>query len=242
MDMLPTDDKGFIPLMEFRTVGKDEWTGFNTHLAVIPVEAMDYRSRWPDERRDTGPTGIFLEMEWGLDMDWYNHDASWRPYIPLKPLAAEGKAVSESGWDWFFDFDMSTPGESSPAGHFTIPATSRSVIEDDLSSLFGCIEDITSNHPFPFDSARPLHWDHGLLLHPFPTTRELQVAGGIVKRTALNYLGFLNWWTASISGWDTNLDLYTTKYIKTLELHRFRKRGVLIDWEQDWHEKSTFPT
>lgn len=44
MDVLPTDDRGFVPLMEFRTIDKDEWIGFNTHLAVIPVEAMNYRS------------------------------------------------------------------------------------------------------------------------------------------------------------------------------------------------------
>ena len=236
MDVLPTDDRGFVPLMEFRTIGKDEWIGFNTHLAVIPVEAMDYRSRRPSERRDSGPTGVFLEMEWALDMDWYDHEASWRPYIPLKPLAADGKAVSESGWDWFFDFDMSTPWESASSGHFVVPETSRSVIESDLTSLSTYIDDITSSHPFPFDSARPLDWDHGLLLQPFSTIEELQVAGGTARRTAVDYLGFISWWTASISGWDANLDTRTAEVIKSMELHRFRKRGVLVDWERDWRE------
>jgi len=69
MDVLPSDNRGFVPLMECRTIGKDEWIGFNTHMAVIPVEAMDYRSQRPIERCTTGPTGVFLEMEWGLDMD-----------------------------------------------------------------------------------------------------------------------------------------------------------------------------
>ena len=236
MDILPTDDKGFVPLMEFRTLGKDEWVGFNTHLAVIPVEAMDYRSKRPDDRRTTGPTGVFLEMEWALDMDWYDHDASWRPYIPLKPLAVDGKAVSESGCDWFFDFEMSTSWESTTTGHYTVPEASRSTIETDLSTLSRCIEDVTMNHPFPFDAARPLDWDHDLLFRPFPTIEDLQTAGGTARRTALDYLGFLSWWTASISGWDANLDFHTTKFIKALELHRFRKRGVLIDWEKDWRE------
>lgn len=211
MDVLPTDDRGFVPLMEFRTVGKDEWIGFNTHLAVIPGEAMDYRSQRPSERCLTGPTGVYLEMEWGLDMDWYDHEASWRPYIPLKPLAPDGKAVSESGCDWFFDFEMSTPWESTAAGHFVIPETSRSVIETDLNSLSGCIGEITLNHPFPFNGARPLNWDHDLLYHPFPSIQELQVAGGAVRRIAVDYLGFLIWWTASISGWDANLDRYTSE-------------------------------
>ena len=236
MDVLPSDDRGFVPLMEFRTIGKDEWIGFGTHLAVIPVEAMDYRSRRPIERRDTGPTGVYLEMEWGLDMDWYDHDASWRPYIPLKPLAADGKAVSRSSNDWFFDFEFSTSWEATRGGHFVMPETSRAMIETDLSFFSECIGDITLNHPFPFNSARPLHWDHDLLIRPFTTVEELQVAGGTARRIAVDYLGFISWWTASISGWDANLDAHTTRRIKEMELDRFRKRGVLVNWEKDWRE------
>ena len=44
MDVPCTDDKGFVPLMEFCMIGKNEWIGFNTHLAIIPAEAMEYRS------------------------------------------------------------------------------------------------------------------------------------------------------------------------------------------------------
>ena len=65
---------------------------------------------------------------------------------------------------------------------------------------------------------------------------DLQAAGGVARHTALDYLGFLDWWTASISGWDANLDFHTTKFIKALELHRFHKHGVLIDWTRDWHK------
>jgi len=236
MDVLPSDDRGFVPLMEFRSIGKDEWIGFSTHLTVIPVEAMDYRSRQPAERRDTGPTGVYLEMEWGLDMDWYNHDTSWWPYIPLKPLAADGKAVSRSGSDWFFDFETSTSWEPTQEGHFVVPETLQVVIDMDLSFFFECIGNITLNYPFPFNSACPLHWDHNLLICPFPTIEELQIAGGTARRIAVDYLGFISWWTASISGWDANLDAHITRCIKEMELNRFQKRGVLVNWEKDWHE------
>jgi len=229
MDVLPTDDRGFIPLMEFCTVGKDEWIGFNTHLTVIPGEAMDYRSWWLDKRCATGPTGVYLEMEWGLDMDWYDHEAGWRPYIPLKLLAPDGKAVSESGDDWFFDFEMSTPWEST-AGHFIVPEASQLVIERDLTSLSGYIDKITSNHPFQFNAPQPLDWSHDLLHRPFTSIEELQVAGGTIRWTVADYLGFLTWWTALISGWDANLNMHTVRHVKTFDLHRFCKRGVLIDW------------
>ena len=47
---------------------------------------------------------------------------------------------------------------------------------------------------------------------------------------------FISWWTASISGWDANLDAHTTRHIKEMELDCFRKRGVLVNWEKDWRE------
>lgn len=144
--------------------------------------------------------------------------------------------MSASSHDWFFDFEMSTPWEPSSEGHFIVPEASRTVIEEDLSSLSGCIGDVTSNHPFPFNSAWPLDWDHGLLLHAFPSIEELQVVGGTARRIAVDYLGFLSWWTASISRSDANLDTQTMASIKAMELHRFHKRGVLIDWEKDWQE------
>ena len=65
---------------------------------------------------------------------------------------------------------------------------------------------------------------------------DLQTAGGAGRCTALDYLGFLNWWTISISGWDANLDFHIAKFIKALELDLFCKHGVLIERTRDWHE------
>ena len=76
MDFLFTDDQGAVPTVEFRSVGENSWMALNASSTTIPAEAMDYRTRKADERRATGPTGVFLEMEWALDMDWYDHDAS----------------------------------------------------------------------------------------------------------------------------------------------------------------------
>ena len=97
MDVLITDDTGAVPFVEQRTIQKDEWVVLGAPTASIPAESMDYRSRRPDNHRASGPTGVFLEMEWGLDMDWYDQDACWRPYIPLKMDSVDGKSLSESG-------------------------------------------------------------------------------------------------------------------------------------------------
>ena len=84
MNSLFTDHLSKVPTIEFRTVGDSSWMALNASASPIPAEAMDYRTKKVDNVCPIGPTGVFLEMEWCLDMDWYDHDASWRPFIPLK--------------------------------------------------------------------------------------------------------------------------------------------------------------
>ena len=236
MDFLFTDDQGKVPTIEFRSVGGDSWMALNASSIAIPGEAMDYRAQKADERRPTGPTGVFLEMEWALDMDWYDHDASWRPFIPLKPSDSSEGALSESGLDWFFEFDMSTPYIQGTGGGFTIPEHTRSTIDTDLTNWSWLIDEIATNHPFPYEASRPCPYDRGVITRGFDSCEELQAAGGIVKRTAVDYLGFLTWWMASISRWEANLDEQVTKQIKDLRLTQFHKRGVLVDLDRHWQE------
>lgn len=168
--------------------------------------------------------------------DWYDHDASWRPFIPLKPDSSYGGVLSESGQDWFFDLDMSTPWVQGSSGGFTIPEHACSTIDSDLTNWSWYIDKIASNHPFPFDAPCPQPYDHGITCRGFYSSEELQAAGGVVKRTAVDYLGFLTWWTSSISRWEADLDVQVATQIKDLQLHRFHKRGVLVDLEQHWQE------
>lgn len=236
MDLLLLDDSDSMPSIEQRVIQKDDWVVLNAPSVGIPMEAMDHRSRRPDEHQATGPTGVYLEMEWGLDMHWYNRDASWRPYIPLKPTIGEGEPLSGSRCNWFFDFDMTTPYDHLSTGVFIVPKSARDQIHADVITWGGCIDDICSNHPFPPKTPRPPEFDHGTLIQGFSSLEELQAAGGVCKRTAVDYLGFLSWWTSSVSHWDANLDHDVVAVIQKLQLHRFQKRGVLIDLERDWWE------
>jgi hypothetical protein len=234
MDILFVDDCGAVPPVEFRTMDQTDWVALNVSAAAIPIEAMEYRSRRSFEHRLKGPTGVYLEMEWGLDLDWYDSNASWRPYIPLKSEGLGGPTISKSGSDWFFDFEVSTPWKQLATGIFVVPEDTRASIDEDLLNLTWCIDEITTNHPFPFNSDRPPRHDLGLLLQAFETNEALQAAGCVAKRTAVDYLGFLSWWTMSISGWDAELDHHAAAYLKDIQLQRFRRRGVLVDLERDW--------
>jgi len=174
-------------------------------------------------------------MEWGLDMDWYDCEACWHPYIPLRMEDAEGEPLSKSGSDWFFDFDMTTPYDHLSMGVFIVPEPTREQIHTDITKWAWCIDNICSNHPFPPQTARPTMFDLGTLVQGFSTLQDLQAAGGICKHTAVDHLGFLTWWTLSVSRWDANLDHHVVAVIKCLHLH-FHRRGVLVDLEQDWQE------
>ena len=169
-------------------------------------------------------------------MDWYDHDACWRPYIPLKADSVGVEPLSASGSDWFFDFDMTTPYNHLSTGVFTVPEATCDQIHNDITTWAGCVDDICSNHPFPPGTARPPEFDLGTLIKGFPTLVELQAAGGVCRRTAVDYLGFLLWWTLSVSRWDANLDHSVVTTIQNLHLSRFPRRGVLVDLERDWQE------
>jgi len=58
----------------------------------------------------------------------------------------------------------------------------------------------------------------GLLLQAFNSGKELQVVGCTAKRMAVDYLGFLLWWTSLISGWDAELDHHIVAYLKRIQL------------------------
>ncbi|EDR00807.1 uncharacterized protein LACBIDRAFT_333862 [Laccaria bicolor S238N-H82] len=87
MDILFMDTSGGVPSFEFRVTGQHDWVAFNASNSTIPIEAMEYKVQRGHEHRSKGPTGIYLDMEWGLDLDWYDSNASWHPYIPLRLVA-----------------------------------------------------------------------------------------------------------------------------------------------------------
>lgn len=77
MDVLFTDDFGSVPSLDFKTIGQNDWVAWNVPASAIPIEAMEYKSQRGHDHRSKGPTGVYLEMEWGLDLDWYDCNASW---------------------------------------------------------------------------------------------------------------------------------------------------------------------
>ena len=117
MDFLLLDDSGLVPQINCRIIRNDHWIGLNAPCKVIPLEAsayVDFKSnqRISDNFRAKEPTGLYLEMEWALDADWFNPNVGWHPYLLLP---------SGGDKEWYYQLDQSTlvdPESTSP--HFTI--------------------------------------------------------------------------------------------------------------------------
>ena len=231
MDFLPLDNSGTVPRLDFRLIGDDQWIGLNATCDSIPLEASAFfdhqrSQRIADDFRPKGPTGVFLDMEWALDADWFDPDAGWRPYLPLPAAGAP---------EWYFQLDQSTPVDpnSIPPLHTILPHH-LSTVESDLHSLEDCVLAIAKSSIFPMRGARPGNYDYDKLRGPFDSIQTLEAFGANVKRQALDYLAFLTWWTVSVTGWDAHVPQYVVDTITDLQLDRHDKRGVLLALERDW--------
>jgi hypothetical protein len=235
MDFLPLDDTGLVPQVDFRTIGNDLWVGLNSSCDAIPSEAPDYFDHQNNQRvandfRAKGPTGLYLEMEWALDADWYNPDAGWRPFMPVPTGGAN---------EWYYQLHQNTlPDPESASPHLTIFPRLLSVMECDLQVLQSCVVAVAESSIFPAKAARPGLYDFTQLKGPFDSIQSLESFGANVKRQALDYLGFLAWWTLSTSGWDLYIPQEAVDCILDFGLEDHPKRGVLIDLERDWRQIS----
>jgi hypothetical protein len=235
MDFLPLDGTGLVPQIDFRTIGNDLWVGLNSSCDVIPSEAPAYidhqsKQRISDDFRAKGPTGLYLEMEWALDTDWYDPDAGWRPFMPLPSGGAS---------EWYYQLDQNTPPDPESASpHLTIFPRLLSTMESDLQTLESCVVAIAKSSIFPARAARPGRYDFTQLKGPFDSIRSLESFGANVKRQALDYLGFLAWWTLATSRWDLYIPQDIVDSILDFSLEDRPKRGVLIDLERDWQQIS----
>ena len=170
MDFLPLDGQGMVPTVDFRRISNDQWVGLNASCDSIPLEAAAFinhqrTQRISDDFQPKGPTGLFLDMEWALDADWFDPDAGWRPYLPLP---AEGSS------EWYFQLDQSMPADLTtiPPLHTIFPRL-LSTMEDDLRALEGCVMAISQSSIFPIRGARLGNYNYIGLQGPFDSIQTL---------------------------------------------------------------------
>lgn len=158
------------------------------------------------------------------------HNLGWHPFMPLP---------SRESNEWYYQLDQNTPHNPETASpHLTIFLRLLSTMESDLQTLKDCVVAIAKSSIFPARATRPGLYDCTQLKGPFNSIQSLENFGANVKRQALDYLGFLAWWTLSTSGWDLYIPQDLVDRILDFSLEDRPKRGVLIDLERDWQQIS----
>ena len=227
MDLLYTDGDGKVPTSGRESMIAGEWIALNASAGRIPStavfeQALEDRAIFPAELA-ARPTA----WTWTRQPTWYCDKYHWDAWNVVDFFADEDDAVP-----WYFS-DGSTPW-TSDSGKFHFDASLRTKAEDSLSKLWLCIESITSNPPFVSGTTHPRKFNYLLLSAAWDSAKGAESLADDAKGRVLEYLGFINWWSSSISGWDDALQRWMIDYIGTFKLRDLKKRGVFVDLHRQW--------
>ena len=104
-----------------------------------------------------------------------------------------------------------------------------------LAKLWLCVESIIPNPPF-LRGMDHLLWFNPLCLQS--GWHSLSSVDSLVQEApakALEFLGFINWWTSLVTHWEFPLQPWMANYVATFRLCSLKKRGVFLDLVNNWH-------
>ncbi|EDR10034.1 uncharacterized protein LACBIDRAFT_325588 [Laccaria bicolor S238N-H82] len=227
MDCLYTNSDGEVPTSGREKMIAGEWIALNASAGTIPStevfeQALEDRAFLLPELA-ARPTS----WSWTKQPTWYSDKYHWDAWNVVDCFADENDSVP-----WFFSGGNS-PWESA-SGEFHFDPDMRAKAEDSLSRLWLCIEAITSNPPFASGTPHPAKFNYLLLSAAWNSARGAATLMSDAKGRALEYLGFVNWWTSSVANWEDPLQQWMIDYIAGFKLRDLKKRGVLLDLSRQW--------
>ena len=227
MDCLYTDGDGRVPTSGREKMIAGEWIALNASAGKIPStsvfeQALEDRAFLLPELA-ARPTA----WTWTKQPTWYSDRYHWDAWNVVDCFADENDSVP-----WYFS-EGGSPWESAD-GKFHFDRGLRTKAEDTLSKLWLCVDAITSNPPFVQGTPHPARFNYLLLSAAWDSLRGASSLMTDAKGRVLEYLGFINWWSSSISGWEDSLQSWMVDYIAGFRLRDLKKRGVFIDLLKHW--------
>ena len=222
MEYLYTDSKGVVPSSgrEFMVAG--EWIALNASAGKIPStkvfqQALEDRAFLSQEAAARSPG-----WTWTKQPTWYADRYHWDAWMVIDYFPDEGNSTP-----WYFS-EGGVP-RTCGDGKFYFDTDIRREAEDCLSKLWLCVDSIVSNPPFVPGTEHPTKFNYLRLSSGWDSAQAADAVGGDAKARAKEYLGFLNWWSSSVTDWDAPLEGWMVDYINSFQLRSLRKRGVLVD-------------
>lgn len=218
------NSQGIIPVPIFRVHGGLTWVYLNCPDQVIPLEALDLSA--PPSRKSYGPTGLLLEGEWSQEISWNKIEKAWHAFIPLD---------SPHDRTWYLEHERGVATLASPSyDHYILPYQWLVRANTDIMGLHKLCESIRRSSPYGSNSPIPDIPDFESVGLRFEEERDAEISAMDVRRSALDHLGFLGWWTNSVSNWDKWLRSSIVDEITDWQVKGRRVRGVLVNLSKDW--------
>lgn len=228
MDFLYTDGDGIIPASDREVMPVGEWIVLNASAGKIPStevfqQALEDRA-FQLEETCARPS----KWTWTKEPTWFSQRYHWDAWNVIESFPDEHDNVP-----WYFA-DGNAPGVCS-RGKFYLDTIFQEKAEDALSRLWLCIEAITSNPPFVKGTDHPLRFNCLRLRSGWDSRSSIDSLAEDAQGKALEFLGFINWWTSSVTHWESPLQTWMVDYIATFRLCALKKRGVFLDLVWNWH-------
>ena len=227
MDCLYTDGDGKVPTSGQERMVAGEWIALNASVGKIPSTAV-FEQALEDHTFLLPELATHLtSWTWAKQPTWYSDKYHWDAWNVVDCFADENNAVP-----WYFS-EGNSPWQSTD-GKFHFDPSTCAKAEDSLSKLWLCVEAITSNPPFVSGTPHPTRFNYLLLSAAWESARGATSLMNDAKGRILEYLGFINWWSSSVSGWQDSLQRWMVDYIAGFKLRDLKKRGVFLNLLRHW--------
>ena len=222
MDYLYTDGDGVVPTSGRESMVAGEWIALNASAGKIPSTEVFQQALqdWAFLSSESAarPPG----WTWTKQPTWYNDRYHWDAWTAVDCFADEDNSIP-----WYFN-DGSVPRIAND-GRFYFDIDLRRQAEDHLTKLWSCIDSIISNPPFVLGTEHPVKFNYLRLSSGWDSSQSACVVAEDAKARVKEYLGFLNWWSSSVTNWDAPLERWMIDYVASFRLRSLKKRGVLVD-------------
>ena len=204
------------------------WVGLNSDTSLIRDSTIIFKDLpdpgWSIE--DFSDTGQIIPFDSVRDPDWYREDEQWAPWIPTSFLLTERP--------WYDNMETAVPVEERIGGWCMAPHF-RETCNADLIQAQACVRGIVEgNLRFPVKAKVPKLFPTQRLQKIHLTAKHVQIDAARAKRSVLQALAFMSWWTTTISDWESDLLEGMVERISGFVTTIKGRRGVICNLEKDW--------
>ena len=204
------------------------WVGLNSDTSLIRDSTIIFKDLpdpgWSIE--DFSDAGQVIPMDSARDPDWYREGEEWAPWTPTSFLLNERP--------WYDQMETAVPVEERIGGWCMAPHF-REVCNNDLIQAQACVRGIVEGNPrFPSKAKVPKLYPSQRLQKIHLTAKHVQIDAARAKRSILQALAFMSWWTLVIPDWELDLFEGMAERISSFVTTIKGRRGVICNLEKDW--------